>query len=199
MLSYPETSIVAVALAVDAMIFSFSYSLVLKRSRWLAAFKLAASVGMFQALMPLIGFAGGIKVRPWVEAWDHWVVLAVFGTLGLSVIRNAWKGEKEGENTGGGEPLGLIALLAVGIATSIDALAVGICMAIGSMCGRNLDLTDALMAAGIIGTITFVLSLLSFGSTRLLRKLPQRGLETLAGILLIGLGVQNLISHLAGT
>lgn len=197
MLSYPETAVVAVALAVDAMIFSFSYSLVLRRNRCSSAVKLAVIVGLFQAFMPLVGFAGGVKVRPWVEAWDHWVVLAVFGALGLSVIRNAWKSGDEGEDTGGGEPLGLLALLAVGIATSIDALAVGVCMAIGSMCGRNMGWGDVLMAVGLIGAITFILSLASFCSTRLLSKLPRRGLETLAGLLLIGLGVQNLVSHLA--
>lgn len=196
MLSYSETGIVAVALAVDAMIFSFSYSLVLRNNRGLEAVKLAVIVGFFQALMPLAGFAGGVEVRPWVESWDHWIVLIVFGALGLSVIRNAWKNGEHGEDTGDGEPLGVLALVAVGIATSIDALAVGVCMAIGSMCGRNMNWMDVLLAVSIIGTITFILSLASFFSTKLLRKLPRRGLETLAGLLLIGLGIQNLVSHL---
>lgn len=194
MLNIWEVLIVGLALAVDAMVFSFSYGLILRERRRSGGLKLALCVGLFQALMPLIGYAGGLRVKDWVETWDHWIVLLVFGVLGVVQIRNAWSSEEEERPCA--EPLRLPALLLVGLATSIDALAVGVCMAIGSLCGSNLSTPQILLAVSLIGLITFAGSLGCFSGAKLLRHLPRRGLETCAGLLLIGLGLQNVLREL---
>lgn len=187
-MNYLEITLIALALAVDATVYAFSYGLVLRKGRRMAAFRLALVVGIFQAGMPLLGYRGGEVLRSIVSTWAPWVVLAVFGALGGSIIYNSWlKSEKEEQASA--TPLGVIALLMVGVATSIDALAVGACMALGEIGGPQLRLG---MAVSIIGSLTFICAMLSFHSARLLHHLPTRWLETLAGLLLIGLGVQNL-------
>lgn len=187
-MNYLEISLIALALAVDATVYAFSYGLVLRQGRGMAAFWLALTVGIFQAGMPLLGYWSGEVLRSVVSSWAPWVVLVVFGLLGGSIIYKAWR--EEGAEEASATPLGLAGLLIVGVATSIDALAVGACMALGDIGGPQLRLG---LAVGIIGIITFICALVSFHSARLLHHLPTRWLETTAGLLLIGLGVQNIL------
>lgn len=187
-MNYLEITLIALALAVDATVYAFSYGLVLRQGRGMAAFRLALTVGAFQAGMPLLGYWGGEVLRSMVSTWAPWVVLAVFGMLGGSIIFKTWRddGKEEASNT----PLGVPGLLIVGVATSIDALAVGACMALGDIGGPQLQLG---LAVCLIGLITFLCAMLSFHSARFLHHLPTRWLETLAGLLLITLGVQNIL------
>lgn len=190
-MNYTEITLIGLALAVDATVYSFSYGLILRSQRAAASFVLALTVGLYQFGMPLIGYAGGSAVRGWVNTWAPWIVLTVFSLLGFNIIYHAWKGKEE-EETPTTSPLGFLALMAVGIATAIDALAVGGCMALGQMCGNNLSFLQVCEAAGLIGTITFFCSEAAFHAARPLQKLPTRWLETVAGLLLIGLGISNL-------
>ncbi len=191
-----ELVLIALALAMDATVYSFSYGLILRRGRLWASLWLALVVGLYQAGMPLIGYIGGMAVKDALAAWDHWIVLAVFTLLGVNVIRNAWGQQEEGEATENASPLGFGALMLVGIATSIDALAVGTCMALGSIGGHRLTLPQLIVAVSLIGAITLACSLAAFHAARPLQKLPTRWLETFAGLLLIGLGVQNVLREL---
>lgn len=186
-----EISIIGIILAMDATVYAFSYGLVLRQGRALAGLMLALTVGFWQFFMPLVGYGCGSLIRAWVEAWSPWIVLAVFSALGLNIIREAWSKDDDDEE-GCTTPLGFLGLTLVGIATSIDALAVGGCMAIGSIGGAGLSFVHLLLACALIGGITFVLPLLSFLSTRLLHRLPTQWAETLAGLLLIALGAKNL-------
>lgn len=185
-----EISLVGLALAVDATLYAFSYGLVLRQQRRRAALQLALTVGLYQMLMPLPGYWGGSAVRELVAAWAPWVVLLVFGALGGNILVQAWCGS--GEETVSGTPLGFAALMGVGVATSIDALAVGACMALGDFGGAAMEVPQLLAACALIGGITFICALVAFHSARLLHRLPVRWLETVAGLILIGLGVQNL-------
>ncbi len=190
-----EIVLVGAILAVDATVYSFSYGLILRERRITSSLWLALVMGAYQALMPLLGYVGGVRVRHVVDAWDHWIVLAVFCLLGGSIIRQAWKKE-DAEDSGSPRPLGFASLMVVGLATSIDALAVGVCMALGDIGGVIAGWPMLLMAVSIIGLITFCGSILAFHSARLLHRLPTKWLETLAGLLLIGLGVHNLLREI---
>lgn len=182
-----EIILIGLALAVDATVYSFSYGLVLKQQRALSALWLALTVGLYQALMPLFGYLFGCELKQYVAAYAPLLVLTVFGILGAYIIYSAWTGE-EGDEPASSTPLSFAALMLVGVATAIDALAVGTGMALGNIGGIGLN-TPLLMAeVSIIGTITFCCSLGAFHSTRILRNLPTRWAETLAGLLLIGLG-----------
>lgn len=187
-MNYLEIALIALALSVDATVYAFSYGLLLRQGRGMAALWLALTVGGFQAGMPLLGYWSGEALRSIVSTWAPWVVLVVFGLLGGSIICKAWQKHEE-EEQAPATALGLAGLFVVGVATSIDALAVGACMALGGIGGPHLHLGQAVC---IIGLITFICALSSFHSARLLHHLPTRWLETLAGILLIGLGVQNV-------
>ena len=190
-----EIVLVGAILAVDATVYSFSYGLILRERRITSSLWLALVVGAYQALMPLLGYVGGVRVRHVVDAWDHWIVLAVFCLLGGSIIRQAWKKE-DAEDSVSPRPLGFASLMVVGLATSIDALAVGVCMALGDIGGAIAGWSTLLLAVSIIGLITFCGSTLAFHSARLLHRLPTKWLETLAGLLLIGLGVHNLLREI---
>lgn len=188
-MNYAELIVIALVLALDATVYSFSYGLILRVRRTVSSLWLALTVGAFQMAMPLLGFWGGQELRSYVDAWAPWIVLAVFLLLGLGIIRHA---RVEQEEAASATPLGLMALLLVGIATAIDALAVGACMALGDLVGCCLCPGQVVLAAGIIGIITFVCSLSAFHLAQLLHRLPTRWLETLVGLLLIALGVKQL-------
>ncbi len=190
-----EIIIIAFALAVDATVYSFSYGLVLRCCRLRNSLCLALTVGAFQAGMPLLGYLGGEEVRDYVAQWQSGIVAAVFCGLGAYVIYGAWKGDEDEGNCCSKDcnPLGLIALLLVGVATAIDALAVGVAMALGDIGGADLSMSRLFTNVSIIGIITFICSLAAFHSARLLHHLPTRWLETTAGLLLVGLGIESLL------
>lgn len=196
-----QTLGIAVALAFDAMIVAFSYGVLIRSGRTAAALKLAGTTGFFQALMPLIGFMAASSVLRYCAAWDHWIAFIVFGVLGGTIIYNAiFKHEKDDAASGdagcscGKCRLDAKRLFAVGVATSIDALVVGAGMR--CLAGTEVELTDVLPSAAIIGGVTFVGVLLSFGVSRVFRQLPQRFMEILAGLILFSLGVITLVQHL---
>lgn len=189
-MNYAELIVIALVLALDATVYSFSYGLILRTRRVVSSLLLALTVGGFQMAMPLLGYWGGQELRGYVDAWAPWIVLVVFVLLGVGVIRHAWA-EQEDE-AASSTPLRLFAMLLVGIATAIDALAVGACMALGDLVGCRLCMGQVLLASGIIGLITFICSLSAFHLARLLHHLPTRWLETVAGLLLIALGVKQM-------
>lgn len=189
-MNYAELIVIALVLALDATVYSFSYGLILRVRRAVSSLWLALTVGAFQMAMPLLGFWGGQELRSYVDTWAPWIVLAVFLLLGLGIIRHAWMEQEE--DAVSAAPLALGAMLLVGIATAIDALAVGACMALGDLVGCQLCPGQVLLASAIIGIITFICSLAAFHLARLLHRLPTRWLETLAGLLLIALGVKQL-------
>lgn len=190
-----EIIIIAFALAVDATVYSFSYGLVLRCCRLRNSLWLALTVGAFQAGMPLLGYLGGEEVRDYVAQWQSGIVAAVFCGLGAYVIYGAWKGDEDEGNCCSKDcnPLGLIALILVGVATAIDALAVGVAMALGDIGGADHSILRLFTNVSIIGIITFICSLAAFHSARLLHHLPTRWLETTAGLLLVGLGIESLL------
>lgn len=187
-----EIILIGLALAVDATVYSFSYGLILPCRRAMSAFWLALTTGVYQAGMPLAGYFGGCEVRAYVEQWKSPLVLAVFCVLGLCIIRGAFRDGEEKEGCCS-EPMGFLALMVVGIATAIDAFAVGGAMSIGEIAGISGCTGELFAAVGIIGLITFVCSLAAFHSARLLHRLPTKVLEVSSGLLLIAIGVYNVI------
>ena len=189
-MNYGELLAIALVLALDAATYAFSYGLMLRRGRARAALALAAVVGLFQAGMPLLGYVGGVGLRSAVESWGSWLGLLIFAALGLSVLYKAWFGAEE--DAPSGAALGLWGLILVGLATSMDAFAVGICMAVGHVLGTALSLDELMVAAGVIGLVTFLSALVCFHLSLMLRHLPERWLQTIAGLLLIALGLHQL-------
>ena len=164
----------AFALSVDAFVVAFSYGLLIKQKRLSNGIKLSLSTGAGQFLMPVLGFLLTGSVHRYIAAWDHWLGFAVFVTS-----------------------LTLPTLMAVGIATSIDALVAGVSIYLSSaQCGTDPTLHAVLLPAAAIGFTTFLCTAAGFFLTRRLHRFPTFHLEAGAGLILIGLGVKMLCDHL---
>lgn len=196
-----------IALAVDASVVAFSCGISSREHTWSCPLKLALVTGAFQGVMPMIGFfATGSFVR-FIDAWDHWVAFAVFLLLGATFIRNAWKKTDEPRVRVRGDDCPATCegcarcaistwrgVLAVGVATSIDALAVGA----GIACAEGAEATGTLgerifVPAAIITGMTVLCVWLAFAASRIFRSLPVRLLGTLAGLILMLLGVRAVL------
>ena len=193
---------IALALAVDASVVAFSGGLVIRSRRLASSLELALVTGAFQAAMPLLGFWFTGKIHKYIAACDHWIAFGVFGTLGATIIFNAWRasGEKE-KSVPGNAPATRRhftpkKLLGIGIATSIDALAVGAGIACMQGNRANATFADAIgIPALAIGVVTFFCVLAAFHSTHFFKRFPARALETVAGLILVALGTATLIQH----
>lgn len=187
----------AFALSVDAFVVAFSYGLLMKQNRLSNGLKLSLSTGAGQFLMPVLGFLLTGTVHQYIAAWDHWLGFAVFTFLGVNVIREGWSHRHEEDEIPSITGLTLSTLLAVGVATSIDALVAGVSIYLSSaQCGTTPDMHAVLMPAALIGLTTFLCTAAGFFLTKRLHRFPTFHLEAGAGLILIGLGVKMLCDHL---
>ena len=128
----------AFALSVDAFVVAFSYGLLIKQKRLSNGIKLSLSTGAGQFLMPVLGFLLTGSVHRYIAAWDHWLGFAVFTFLGVNVLREGWNHRNEEEDMPHVTSLTFPTLMAVGIATSIDALVAGVSIYLSSaQCGTD--------------------------------------------------------------
>lgn len=195
-MSFAAILLLAAGLAMDATAVSASRGMAVSVIRPKHVFLVAAFFGGFQALMPLIGWLVGARLGPLVEAWDHWIAFALLSGIGGKMLWEAWEakeGEDDTESTAQDRDrdlFGLRVMFVLAVATSIDALAVGI----------TLPMLHApfLLSLVTIGVTTAVLSALGlFAGRRFGAMLGQR-LDIAGGLVLIGLGVKILVQHLRG-
>lgn len=177
----------AFALSADAFAVAFSYGLVIRRDLFLNALKLGMAAGLGQFVMPIVGWLATGSVHRYVEAFDHWIAFAVFLFLGLNVIAGAWQ-KKGGEEGRRSPKLSLKILSAVAVATSIDACVAGISLYFMPV--------NIWLSAFLIGIVCMAVTIAGFGLSCCFQKLPTKLLQTFAGIVLIGLGVNILYNHL---
>ena len=183
-----ETFLIAVSLALDAFAVSVSSGISVPGFNWRHGVKMGAYFGAFQFFMPLLGWALGSSVSSYIEAVDHWIA---FGLLALIGGRMVWGALHGGEDADGdASDLSHRRLLLLAIATSIDALAVGVSMAFMEV--------DILASAAVIGVVAFALSLVGGLAGRRLGELFQQRAELVGGLVLIGIGAKILIEHLCG-
>lgn len=184
-MSILDILILAIALSIDACVVSFSNGLIFTQNKRVNSLMLAASVGFFQFLMPVIGYFLAQSINKYVEPYDHWIVFGIFVLLGAKFIRDAFKDEKE-------EKINCYMcfkyIFLVSIATSIDALGAGVSIAFTK--------TQIWFTAIIIGVITFINSLLGFWGGYLFKKFPTKNLEITGGIILILLAFKILLENL---
>ena len=174
----------AIGLAMDAVAVSISSGLSVREVKFSQALKMALCFGLFQAVMPLIGYLVGAQFRGQLEAYDHWLAFLLLGFLGTKLIKDAGSAGEEKLQS----PFRTSNLLVLGVATSIDALAVGVSFSLLEMSLMEMVAT--------IGAVTFALCLPAawFGA-RLGKAMAKRG-DILGGIILIGIGTNILIEHL---
>ncbi|WP_455538354.1 manganese efflux pump MntP [Terrisporobacter sp.] len=182
------TILTGFALAMDAFAVSVTKGMTLRKINVFVSFKIAFSLGLFQAIMPLIGWFAGIKFQSYITAIDHWIALFLLSFIGLKMIFEAYEDSKNPELlvTCDAE-LDNKELLILSIATSIDALAVGISFAFLDVHILPLCLS--------IGIITFVLCFLGVVIGKLLGPIFKNYSQIVGGIVLILIGINILNEH----
>ncbi|MGQ9601656.1 MAG: manganese efflux pump MntP [Candidatus Bipolaricaulia bacterium] len=176
---------IALGLAMDAFAVAVTSGLALEQLRFRAALKIALFFGGFQALMPLCGWLAGLGLSKFISGFDHWVAFGLLGFIGCKMIYEALRATPRRAT----DPLNLYTLLGLSIATSIDALAVGLSFALLEI--------PIVTPAIVIGSVTFLLAFLGVFLGHRLGRLFQRKAELLGGLILIGIGLKILLEHLA--
>ncbi|MBX5328923.1 MAG: manganese efflux pump MntP family protein [Candidatus Bathyarchaeota archaeon] len=182
-----EIIIIALGLAMDAFAVSVANGMITtKHSRNSDALKMATFFGSFQAFMPIIGWAIGLGLIDFISGFDHWVAFGLLGFIGCKMIYEAIRKVKEEKKV---KTLSVHVLLILAIATSIDALAVGISFAF-------LKIASIAIPAIIIGVVTFLLSFFGASTGNKLGEVFGKKIEIVGGLILIGIGLKILIEHL---
>lgn len=179
--------LIAVGLAMDAFAVSVSCGLAVKPLRISYALRIAFFFGAFQAVMPVIGWAAGVSLRVIITSFDHWVAFILLMAIGCRMIYESFKKEKKSP---GGNAVSMGGLLVLSLATSIDALAVGISFAF---------LKETILFPSLtIGSVTFILCFVGVWLGNRFGHIFENKFEMIGGLVLIGIAVKILISHLTG-
>lgn len=179
-----ELFIIAVGLSMDAFAVSICKGLALKKVTLKNAFIVGIWFGGFQAGMPLIGYFLGTQFTDKIESVDHWIAFILLAIIGINMIREALSKDEE-ESTA---DLSVKTMFIMAVATSIDALAVGVTCAFFSV---NIWAT-----VGFIGAITFILSALGVKIGNIFGSIYKSKAEFAGGLILIIMGLKILLEHL---
>lgn len=180
-----ELITIAIALAMDAFAVAIATGVSLKSVSKRQTFRLAWHFGLFQALMPILGWLLGSTVRSYIEAYDHWIAFALLGYIGYKMIHEAFEDEEESRK----DPTKGMTLIVLSIATSIDALAVGLSL---SMLGVSVWWPSLII--GIVALL-FTLVGLQLGKTAAKAQSIGKYAELLGGTVLICIGLKILWEH----
>lgn len=197
-----ESLALGIALAADASVAAFSCGLSARTHRMSCPLKLAVVAGMFQGTMPIAGFFAAESVVGFVGEWAPRIAFVVFLALGTIFIRNAWIEEEKGACSGCRRCVADTwkGLFAMGVATSIDAFAVGAgiaCAAESSSRAGTLAASHGekiFVPAAIIAGTTFLCVFSAFHAARIFRRFPVKILGMLAGLILVALGFRALFA-----
>ena len=178
----------AVALAMDAFAVAVVAGITLAPLTKRHIFRLSFHFGLFQGLMPAIGWAAGIAVHRIIAAFDHWIAFGLLVFVGGRMIRGALSGEGE-DLDASRDPTKGWTLVVLSVATSIDALAVGLSLGvIGS---------TILVPVLVIGIVAAVFTVLGMFLGRLIGVQWGKRVEVLGGVILICIGIKIVLEHLA--
>lgn len=184
-MSFWEIFLLAVGVSMDAFAVSIGKGLSAKRVSWREALTVGLWFGGFQALMPAIGYYLGISFADLVTKIDHWIAFGLLLLIGGNMIREALQG---GDDKPADASFGFKTMLLLAIATSIDALALGISFA---FLGTNLW-----RAILVIGLTTFAFSAVGLLIGKKVGTRFHAGAQILGGVILIAIGVKILVEHL---
>lgn len=183
-----EVWLTALALAMDSFTVAIASGLILKRVQLRHFLTIAFFFGAFQALMPLMGWAGSLYFHHFIEHYDHWIAFVILVFLGIKMIREGIQGDEEHSF----DPTKLVTVLVLAVGVSIDALAVGI-----SFTCIGMD-TLAIIAFPLIAIAiaSFVMALGGCFIGGLIGNKLKFPVEPIGGIVLVILGIKILCEHL---
>lgn len=179
-----ELILIAIGLGMDAFAVSICKGISMSKMNWKKAIIIGLYFGIFQALMPVIGFTLGKAFENLVTSIDHWIAFGLLLIIGIKMIIDAFKEDNVSVN----DSVNWKVMIILAIATSIDALAVGITFAFLQV--------NLLLAVSIIGIITFILCVIGTKIGNNFGNKFENKAEILGGIVLIFIGVKILLEHL---
>ena len=185
-MGFLELFFIAVGLSMDAFAVSICKGLSVRTLRPKHALICGLYFGGFQMLMPLIGFALGVRFQSLITRIDHWIAFVLLALIGANMVRESR--EQDAENVS--NSFRFMTMLPLAVATSIDALAVGIMFALAY---DNLNIYEAIT---IIGLTTFVLSIIAVAVGNFFGSKYKKKAEIVGGIILILIGLKILLEHL---
>ena len=181
-----ELLILAIGLSMDSFAVSVTSGVVLKPFRISSALKIASFLALFQGAMPLIGWFIGREFQKYIQDYDHWVAFGVLLILGINMIREGRS--KDEETPCCFNPAKTKTMLGLSVATSIDALAVGVTFAFLHV--------NIVWAVTFIGCTTFVLSAIGVKAGNVFGMKYKSRAELAGGVILILMGIKILLEHL---
>lgn len=179
-----EVLLISIGLAMDAFAVSVCKGLSMKKMNWKKAIIIGLYFGIFQALMPVLGYFLGTTFDHFITSIDHWISLILLAGIGINMIKEAFTQDSENCN----DKIDAKTMVILSIATSIDALAVGITFA----CLR----VKIILPSISIGLITFTLSIIGVRIGNRFGNKYQSRAEFSGGLILILLGIKILLEHL---
>lgn len=190
-MSFIEAFLLALALCVDSLVVSTTTAFRSKMS-YRDGLLMALIFGLCQGGFPLLGALVGDVARSFIEAVDHWVAFGLLAIVGGKMLLEGIKGGDDSRDKETRQQLTIGTFFLLGVATSIDAFAVGIGLGLQETLGR------VLWIVSIIGLVTLLVSLLGVYLGKRNIRIPERTATIIAGFVLVGLGVKILLEHLLG-
>lgn len=185
-MNIPTICLIGLSLSMDCFAVSVASGFAVKQLKIRHAVRIAFFFGFFQAMMPVIGWLAGMGFRSYIESFDHWIAFGLLTAIGAKMICESRKLEREEKAV---DPLKIYILLVLSVATSIDALAVGLSLSF---------LRVSIAAPAIIfGAITFAVSLAGIYVGEKFGHFFERYVEMAGGVILIAIGIKILAQHLA--
>ncbi len=184
-MSFISIFLIALALSMDAFSVAIGLGAIGRKQTSGAVLRLAAAFGIFQFVMPIIGWLLGKTVVSYISDYDHWIAFALLAIVGLHMIKEYFEKEEK-ERTK--DPTKGWSLLILSIATSIDALAVGVSLAV-------LD-TKIYYPSAVIGIVCFIITALGMLFGQKLSRLLGKKAVLVGGLVLIGIGIKIVVEHM---
>ncbi len=180
-----ELTLIAIGLSMDAFAVSLCQGLNMKKLNYKDSLVISTFFGTFQALMPLVGWFIGVQFERYIVAFDHWIAFFLLAFIGVKMIFDAFKQEENQV-----QELSVKELFLLAIATSIDALVVGITFAL-------IPNANIYLSVLFIGIITFILSFIGVLIGHRFGDKYEKKAELFGGFILIAIGLKILIEHLS--
>lgn len=181
-----EVLLIALSMAMDAFSVCLVAGSLHRASGGRSAFRLSFHFGLFQFIMPVLGWLAGITLEPFIRDYDHWVALGLLGFVGVRMIISALRGEESQPP----DPSRGWTLVMLSTAVSIDALAVGLSIGLMGL--------SVWYPAITIGVVTGLLSLLGLRLGETVGSKLGKPVEVIGGLVLIGIGIRIVASHIIG-
>ena len=186
-MNFPSLILLALAMSTDAFAAAIGKGAAMQRPRFVQALRIGLLFGVIEAITPLIGWLIGSIATQWVAAWDHWIAFTLLLVLGASMVREGLS-TPDVDAPAAPQNQSILKLALTAVATSIDAMAVGVGLAF-----VNVSIVEASLMIGLATTTMVTIGILL---GRALGGLIGKRAEIVGGVVLIGVGVAILVEHL---